>query len=108
MASHNITWVRPTYYVRSLHPTLKLLMWKYDALNTDQERDYVNEKMKIIDRTMQNPKVFRNMIILLMFRRDSLIITPHTETSKYNSVEFLNMNVMGSNRSVQFVKWGVL
>lgn len=56
LASHK-TWVRSTYYVRPLHPTLKCLMWDYGALNQHQERDYVNAKMKMINKNTSDPEV---------------------------------------------------
>lgn len=56
LASHK-TWVRGTYFVRSLHPTLKFLMWDYGSLDEYQERDYINAKMKMINKTMANPEV---------------------------------------------------
>ncbi len=56
LASHK-TWVRGTYFVRSLHPTLKFLMWDYGSLDEHQERDYINAKMKMMNKTMKNPEV---------------------------------------------------
>ena len=55
--------MRGTYYVRSLHPTLKFLMWDYGSLDEHQERDYINAKMKMLNRTMANPEV---LIVILM------------------------------------------
>ncbi len=43
--------------MRSLHPTLKLLMWDYGSLDEHQERDYINAKMKMINKDMANPEV---------------------------------------------------
>ena len=43
--------------MRSLHPTLKLLMWDYGSLDEHQERDYINAKMKMINKDMENPEV---------------------------------------------------
>ena len=40
-------WVRGSYYVRQLHPTLQCLMWDYGALGEHQERDYILAKMKM-------------------------------------------------------------
>ena len=61
-------------------------MWKYDALNTDQERDYVNEKMRMIDQTMPSPEVFKWYVY-------SLTITQHTENiDVIHAMEPLNMN----------------
>ena len=44
------TWIRGTYYVRQLHPTLHLLMWDYGSLDKDQEREYIKAKMKMLYR----------------------------------------------------------
>ena len=41
------TWIRGTYYVRQLHPTIRCLMWDYGALGEQQERDYILAKMKL-------------------------------------------------------------
>ena len=49
--------MRGTYYVRSLHPTLKHLMWDYGSLGEEQERDYVNEKMKMVNSEMSELEV---------------------------------------------------
>ena len=59
LASHasDKTWVRGTYYVRSLHPTLEFLKWDYGSLDEDQERDYVNAKMKMMNKTMTDSQV---------------------------------------------------
>ena len=46
------TWVRGTYYVRALHPTLKHLMWDYGSLDQSQERDYINEGMQMMINSM--------------------------------------------------------
>ena len=50
LASHDESWVRGTYYVHSLHPTLKLLKWDYGSLDEHQEKDYIDAKMEIINK----------------------------------------------------------
>ncbi len=50
-------WVRGTYYVRMLHPTLRFLMWDYGSLDEHQEKVYINTKMKMLNKTMSNPEV---------------------------------------------------
>ena len=57
LASHQQTWVRGSYYVRRLHPTLQFLMWDYGSLDEHQERDYINAKMKILNKLMPNAEV---------------------------------------------------
>ena len=60
LASHSSqkeTWVRGSYYVRQLHPTLHFLMWDYGSLDENQERDYINAKMKMLNRRMPNVEV---------------------------------------------------
>ena len=59
LASHiqKETWVRGTYYVRQLHPTLHFLMWDYGSLDEDQEREYINSKIKMLNRQMPNVEV---------------------------------------------------
>jgi len=51
------TWVRGSYYVRQLHPTLQFLMWDYGSLDKGQERDYINAKMKMLNKKMPNVEV---------------------------------------------------
>ena len=58
-------WMRGTYYVRSLHPTLHFLMWDYGSLSTHQERDYINAKMKMLNRQMPNAEVSKDMCMYL-------------------------------------------
>lgn len=55
LASHKTTWMKGTYYVRSLHPTLRHLMWDYGSLDQAQERDYINEKMTMVNKTTMSP-----------------------------------------------------
>ena len=43
------TWVRGSYYVQQLHPTLSFLMWDYGSLNKDQESAYVKAKMIMVN-----------------------------------------------------------
>ena len=50
-------WVRGTYYVRKLHPTLQFLMWDYGSLDEHQEKEYINAKMKMLNKQMPNPEV---------------------------------------------------
>ncbi len=42
------SWLKATYHVRKLHPTLQSLLWDYGSLNEQQEREYVNVKMKML------------------------------------------------------------
>lgn len=41
------SWVRSSYNVHRLHPTIQYLMWNYGALNTQQEEQYIKAKMKM-------------------------------------------------------------
>ena len=47
---HNLKkiWLKPTYCVHKLHPTLEYLKWDYGALNNYQEQEYVIAKMKTL------------------------------------------------------------
>ena len=57
-ASHSQeTWVRGSYYVRQLHPTVRFLMWDYGSLDEHQERAYINAKMKMLNRQMPEADV---------------------------------------------------
>lgn len=58
MATHAAeTWLRSSYYVRPLHPTLEYLMWDYGALDQYQERDYITAKMKMLHKELANIEV---------------------------------------------------
>ena len=58
LASHEQDrWLRGSYYVRPLHPTLQLIMWDYGSLDTAQERDYINAKIKMLHRTISNVEI---------------------------------------------------
>ena len=58
LASHEQDkWLRGSYYVRPLHPTLQLIKWDYGSLDSVQERDYINAKMKMLHRSMSNVEV---------------------------------------------------
>lgn len=51
------TWVRGSYYVRPLHPTLEFLIWDYGSLNEYQERDYITAKLKMLHKELPNIEV---------------------------------------------------
>ena len=58
MATHaEEAWVRGTYNVHPLHPTLELLTWDYGALDSDQEKDYIRAKIRMLDQQLANLKV---------------------------------------------------
>ena len=50
-------WTNSMYYVRKLHPTLDFLKWDYGSLDEQQEREYVNTKMKMLNKEMPNIEV---------------------------------------------------
>lgn len=53
LATHD-TWLRGTYYVRQLHPTLQCLTWDYGALGEQQEGDYIKAKLELVNKTLSN------------------------------------------------------
>lgn len=72
LASHKNAWMRSTYYVRSLHPTLNHLMWDYGSLDENQERDYINEKMKMVNKEgMSNLEVRYSMLDVYVNQQSS-------------------------------------
>eukprot|EP00731_Ephydatia_muelleri_P036542 Em0275g1a len=48
------SWVRGSYSVHQLPPTLRLLTWDYGSLNTGQENDYIWEKLKLLNKDMSS------------------------------------------------------
>ena len=51
------TWVRSSYYVRQLHPTLHFLKWDYGSLDEYQEKDYIDAKMRMLNKNLENLEV---------------------------------------------------
>ena len=49
-------WVRGTYYVRKLHPTLRFLMWDYGSLDEHQEKAYIRAKMIMLNQDEASAK----------------------------------------------------
>lgn len=72
LASHKPkkSWLRGSYYVHPIHPTLQLLKWDYGSLDEHQEKDYIIAKMIMINETvMSQPEVSCNLAlhVLLLF-----------------------------------------
>ena len=44
------SWLKGSYYVRQMHPTLKFLMWDYGSLNEHDEVAYINAKMSMLSK----------------------------------------------------------
>ena len=65
-------WVRGTYYVRKLHPTLRFLMWDYGSLDEYQEKEYILAKMKMLNKEKSNPEVceacFRDVVTVYIVK----------------------------------------
>ena len=55
------SWLKTTYYVQKLHPTLQYLICDYGALDEDQERQYINAKLEMLNennfRDLNNPEL---------------------------------------------------
>ena len=55
LASHSDDeWLRGSYYVRSLPPSLQMLIWDYGSLSNKQEEHYIDAKMKMLDYGMND------------------------------------------------------
>ena len=50
-------WVRGSYYVHQLHPTLRFLLWDYGSLDEQQEKEFVTAKMEMMNEEMPSPEV---------------------------------------------------
>lgn len=48
------TWVRGSYQVEELHPTLYFLKWDYGCLTSEQVKEYVRVKLAMMDNIMPN------------------------------------------------------
>lgn len=42
------SWVRGSYNVHRLHPTIRYLKWDYGALDSQQEEQYIKAKMAMM------------------------------------------------------------
>ena len=49
-------WLKPSYYVRELHPTINYLKWDYGAMNHIQELEYVTAKMRMLTEDFSDYK----------------------------------------------------
>lgn len=65
LASHvkDISWLKTTYYVHKLHPTLRYVMWDYGALDEDQERQYINAKLEMLNENLAENKELAELIL---------------------------------------------
>ena len=71
------TWIRGAYYVRQLHPTLCYLMWDYGSLDEHQERDYINAKMRILNKQMLDAEVGGSVCLYVyVCIRDPILALP--------------------------------
>lgn len=57
--SEQEVWLRPSYYVQPLAPTLEMLKWNYGSLREEDEIEYVKEKMKLCFPDENESKVKR-------------------------------------------------
>lgn len=48
------TWVRGSYYVQKLPPTLRFLIWDYKSLDSAQEREYIRAKLVQLNELARN------------------------------------------------------
>ena len=61
-----ITWHKPKYYVRALHPTLDFLKWDYGSLDETQETEYVNVKMRMVSENIFHGTKFEDLAHLIV------------------------------------------
>ena len=52
------SWVRSSYYVDDIHPTLQFLKWDYGSLSTQQEKEYVTVKLQMIDNVLPSLEAY--------------------------------------------------
>ena len=53
----NETWIADSYYVHQLHPTLSQILWDYGSLNEDQERQYIQAKIAMLDAELSKVEI---------------------------------------------------
>ena len=97
MASHTEeTWVKGTYNVCPLHPTLELLTWDFGALNSDQEMDYIRAKIQMLDQQLANI----NVVILT-----KLIAESQNLMRQYALQQLCSQPVPPPDAEVGIAKW---
>ena len=69
-------WIKGTYYVNKLHPSIQCLIWKYGALDERQEYKYIHEKMSRMNREAKRDDRFENLACLVVVAK--LISSPTT------------------------------
>ena len=59
MATHkdHHSWLRGSYYVGKLHPTLEYLKWNYGSLSSEDEQKYIQCKIHMQIRSEHNLEV---------------------------------------------------
>ena len=67
LASHGDgDWIRGSYYVRPLPPSLQLIMWDYGSLSSEQEQQYIDAKMKMLDCSVRDTQIVNLATLIVM------------------------------------------
>lgn len=105
-------WLKPSYYVRELHPTIDYLKWDYGALNYTQETEYVRAKLNIITSVETRGFNIEQLVHLIVesqvnireYARSTLIRAGYNETeAKRCSRSCVSQRDM--QRVFDFYKW---
>ena len=67
------SWIKETYSVRNLHPTLKCLMWNFGSLTQSEEKDYVKMKIELISKSLEMEEACKMRLISLIVISQQLI-----------------------------------
>ena len=91
------SWLKGTYNVRKLHPTLQFLMWDYGSLNEYQEREYVNTKMTLLNQNLYNSDLSdapnQTMPSGDVASLTDLIVESQKKMRKYAREQLMHLNV---------------
>ena len=83
LATHvkDTSWLKTTYFVQDLHPTLQYLIWDYGALDEDQERQYINAKLDMLNQNEQESRENKELA--------ELILMSQTKVREYGTRQLL-------------------
>ena len=67
LATHDDgNWIRGSYYVRPLPPSLQLIMWDYGSLSTEQEQQYIDAKMKMLGYSVTDTQIVNLSTLIVL------------------------------------------
>ena len=88
-------WLRPSYYVQPLPPTLELIKWSYGSQREEDEHEYIQEKMKMSYVSIngeQSKEGEQDEVTAELQFLTTLIKTGQSLIRKYGSIQLMRLN----------------